>query len=134
MSILTSPWYGKSSPNEPQQPPSEEIILDDGTKGTKKPPKRKAITVRIWVFVLLAISVLLVIGVLNFIYYYHRSSRGTHTPAVSSVQVPTTTTTTTNDESLPTNTAVIGSDSDFVPYRVPPALSMYAAVPTASRK
>ncbi|CAO1603088.1 hypothetical protein XANCAGTX0491_006681 [Xanthoria calcicola] len=124
MSTLTSPWYAKPSPHEPQQPPSEEIILDDGTKATKKQHKRKAIILLFWLLIPLAIAV----G--YTIYYYHRSSRGTHAPAASSVQVPATTA--TNDDSFPTNTAVIGSVSDFVPYRVPPTLSMYAAVPTAS--
>ena len=83
MSTLTSPWYAKPSPHEPQQPPSEEIILDDGTKGTKgtkKPRKRKAILMMFCLMVALALCIVCTI------YSYHRSSSGTHAPAASSVQ------------------------------------------------
>lgn len=116
--------------------------MDDGTKA---PKKRRNCKFTICMLVLLAP---LAIG-FTFLIFYLLNNRGPHVPVASSVQgkialcfqiglglmshtVPATTT--LDDVSFPTSIPSTGDGSDFVPYRVPPAFSMYAAVPTESPK
>lgn len=141
MQNITSPWYPKPPSNELQQPPSEEIILDNGTKATKK---RQNCRITICLLVLLAP---LAIG-FTFLIFYLLKNRGNHDPAASSVPGKTTLrfqigqglmslivpSPATDGVSFHTNIPSTGDGSDFVPYRVPPAFSMYAAVPTESPK